>query len=207
MSDRIDLGRAQVGKSRESQRGARTRRLDPPFKTLPVHMILSSRARGCPRGSLPGPRAVLRSGPSSLVPDTHFPQTQHPAPKPARDLAEQIELRWFVFIVLDGQGQHLQCPAKSRVYSPLEVAPWVITAVTPQAGTRSDSPGPRASSRLRHRHRHTPGNSRTSGPGRATRPGTGKGGGGPGGGACTVGRGLWPRLGGSRAADVRGGMG
>lgn len=174
-----------------------------PFQDPPrPHDPFLKSERGCSRGSLPGPRAVLRSGPSPFVPDTHFPQTQHPAPKPARDLAEQIELRWFVFIVLDGQGQHLQCPAKSRVYSPLEVAPWVITAVTPQAGTPSTSPGPRASWRLRHRHRHTPGNSRTSGPGRATRPGTGKGGGGDGGGACTVGRGLWPRLGASRAADV-----
>lgn len=76
------------------------------------------------RRSLPGPRAILRSGPSPFLPDTPSPQTQHPAPKPARDLAEQVELGWFVFIVLDGQGQHLLCPAKSRVYSPLEVAPW-----------------------------------------------------------------------------------
>lgn len=45
MSDRIDLGREQVGKSQESQRGAGTRKLDPPFKTLPVHTILSSKAR------------------------------------------------------------------------------------------------------------------------------------------------------------------
>ena len=100
-----------------------------PFKTLPVHTFLSSHERVCPRRSLPGPRAIFRFGPSPLVPVTYFPQTQFPAPKPAWDLAEQIELGWFVFIVLDGQRQHLLCPAKGRVYSPLVVAPWEMVVI------------------------------------------------------------------------------
>lgn len=145
----------QVGKSRESQSGP-----GPGGWVLlsrPSQSTLSK--RGCPRRSLPGPRAILRFGPSPLLPDIPIPQTQHPAPKPARDLAEQIELGWFVFIVLDGQGQHLLCPAKGRVYTPLVAAPWVmvVTVVTPQMGSPGACPGPRAASRhrLRHRLRHT----------------------------------------------------
>lgn len=77
--------------------------------------------------------------------------TQQPAPKPARDLAEQIELGWFVFIVLDGQRQHLLCPATGRVYSPLEVRDRVMLArlVTPPAGIPGSGPGPRAAGRHR----------------------------------------------------------
>lgn len=72
-----------------------------------------------------------------------LPANRAPAPKPAGDLAQKIELGWFVFIVLDGQGQHLQCPAKGRVSSPLEVAPWVmvVTVVTPPTGIPAIVPG------------------------------------------------------------------
>lgn len=72
-----------------------------------------------------------------------LPANRAPAPKPAGDLAQQIELGWFVFIVLDGQGQHLQCPAQGRVSCPLEAAPWVmaVTAVTPPTGSPAIAPG------------------------------------------------------------------
>jgi hypothetical protein len=101
-------------------------------------------------------------------------QSQHPAPKPAWDLAEQIELGWFVFIILDGQGQHLLHPAKGRVSVPLEVTRYGGGSDSGDASNADPKALDRRGTAARHRHRHTPGNSRTSGPGRATRPGTGK---------------------------------
>lgn len=61
------------------------------------------------------PRASFKSGLSSSPCARHpLPASLHPAPKPARDLAEQIELGGFVFVILDGQGQHLLRPAEGR---------------------------------------------------------------------------------------------
>lgn len=158
------------------------------------------------RVPLAPPLPCTSGHPSTWALSPHSPHTGHPAPKPARDLAQQIELGWFVFIVLDGQGQHLQCPATGRVSRALDVAPWVmvVTAVTPTDGNPPrDRPGPRADTR--HRHQHTPGNSPTSGPGRATRPGTGKGAGRWAGLARWACRGRWagPRAGAARLPRSR----
>lgn len=115
----------QSGQERASPSGAGTRTPGPLSRPSQCP------SEGVPSTPFPAPRATLRPGPCPTP-----PHTGHPAPKPARDLAQQIELGWFVFIVLDGQGQHLQCPAKGRVSRALEAAPWVmvVTGVTPTDG-------------------------------------------------------------------------